>query len=127
MRISDWSSDVCSSDLSLPRAQGRKNGADLHGFGLYEAPNYDALIDHPVEIGTPQVVRFRAHGAEHEMVFTGKAARLDLKRIDADTRRICEAQIELFEPARHDDPFLDSTDSNFFRTCIIGAREDRLE
>src|SRR3546814_9468857 len=100
MRISDWSSDVCSSDLSLPRAQGRKNGADLHGFGLYEAPNYDALIDHPVEIGTPQVVRFRAHGAEHEMVFTGQAARLDLKRIAADTRRICAAQIELFEPER---------------------------
>src|SRR3546814_17662906 len=104
MRISDWSSDVCSSDLSLPRAQGRKNGADLHGFGLYEAPNYDALIDHPVEIGTPQVVRFRAHGAEHEMVFTGQAARLDRKsgvegkresvRVDLGGRRMIKKKRE---------------------------------
>src|SRR3546814_12707048 len=29
MRISDWSSDVCSSDLGDPRAYGGSGGADL--------------------------------------------------------------------------------------------------
>src|SRR3546814_6196473 len=33
MRISDWSSDVCSSDL------GRDSGSDLQMFGLYIANN----------------------------------------------------------------------------------------
>src|SRR3546814_5904558 len=30
MRISDWSSDVCSSDLSDPRGQGRRLGMAHH-------------------------------------------------------------------------------------------------
>ena len=55
---------------SLPEARGHKGAARRHGFGLYLAPDYDALIDHPVEMGTPQVSRFVAHGAEHELVFT---------------------------------------------------------
>src|SRR5690554_5266062 len=59
---------------SLPEANAKTyaNAAKRHGFGLYEAPDYDALIDHPVELGTPQVVSFQAHGAKHEMVFTGE-------------------------------------------------------
>jgi len=40
-------------------------------LGHFTAPNYDAVIDHPFELGTPQVVTFRARGALHEMVFTG--------------------------------------------------------
>src|SRR3546814_9160155 len=89
MRISDWSSDVCSSDLaflngtgiflcpagreqeachvdicpppharnwkvytSLAEAAGHPRGARRHGFGMYAAPNYGALIDHPIEMGT---------------------------------------------------------------------------
>src|SRR3546814_2378384 len=31
MRISDWSSDVCSSDLNLDRADHRLGGADARG------------------------------------------------------------------------------------------------
>lgn len=83
---------------SLPEAKGHKGAARRHGFGMYAAPNYDALIDHPVEMGTPQVVRFKAHGAEHEMVFTGVIPKLDLKRIADDVQNICASQIELFEP-----------------------------
>ncbi len=79
---------------SLPEATGYPDAAKRHGFGLYRAPDYDALIDHPFELGTPQVVQFEAHGALHEMVFTGLIPNLDLQRIAADTQRICEAQIE---------------------------------
>src|SRR3546814_1003641 len=94
MRISDWSSDVCSSDL---------------------------------EMGRPQVVQFSAHGATHEMVFTGVVPKLDLERIAADTQKICAAQIELFEPLSRRAPFLDSADRYMFMTMATGDGYGGLE
>ncbi|MVW71485.1 M61 family metallopeptidase [Bordetella sp. 15P40C-2] len=112
---------------SLPEARGYRGAARRHGFGLYLAPDYDALIDHPVEMGTPQVARFTAHGAEHEMVFTGVIPNLDLDRIVEDTRRICEAQIALFEPRSKRAPFLDSSDRYVFMTMVVGDGYGGLE
>ncbi len=112
---------------SLPEAQGHPEAAARHGFGMYLAPDYDALIDHPVEMGTPQVVRFKAHGAEHEMVFTGVAPNLDLKRIAADVRRICAEQIALFEPETKAAPFLDSADRYVFMTMVTDTGYGGLE
>lgn len=112
---------------SLPLATGRAAAAKRHGFGLYAAPNYDALIDHPVEMGTPQVARFTAHGAEHELVFTGVIPNLDIKRIAADTKKICEAQIALFEPETLRAPFLDSADRYVFMTMVVGDGYGGLE
>jgi predicted metalloprotease with PDZ domain len=112
---------------SLPEAKGHKGAARRHGFGMYAAPNYDALIDHPVEMGTPQVVRFKAHGAEHEMVFTGVIPKLDLKRIADDVQNICASQIELFEPKTRRAPFLDSADRYVFMTMVTGDGYGGLE
>mgnify|MGYP003111773084 FL=1 len=114
---------------SLPEAnpQHYPKAAKRHGFGLYEAPDYDALIDHPVEMGTPQVVSFQAHGTEHEMVFTGEIPGLDLKRIAADTQKICEAQIALFEPQTKAAPFLDSASRYVFMTMVTGNAYGGLE
>jgi predicted metalloprotease with PDZ domain len=112
---------------SLPEAKGHPGSARRHGFGLYAAPDYDALIDHPVEMGTPQVVRFKAHGAEHEMVFTGVVPKLDLKRIAADVQNICTSQIELFEPVSRRAPFLDSSDRYVFMTMVTGDGYGGLE
>ena len=112
---------------SLPEAAGHERAAKRHGFGMYIAPNYDALIDHPVEMGTPQVVRFKAHGADHEMVFTGVLPELDLKRIAADTQKICEAQIAFFEPESRRAPFLDSSDRYVFMTMVTGDGYGGLE
>lgn len=112
---------------SLTEATGQAGAARRHGFGLYAAPNYDALIDHPVEMGTPQVVHFKAHGAEHEMVFTGVIPKLDLKRIAADVQNICAAQIELFEPVSRRAPFLDSADRYVFMTMVTADGYGGLE
>lgn len=112
---------------SLPEAVGHPEAARRHGFGMYRAPDYDALIDHPVEMGTPQVVQFKAHGAVHEMVFTGVAPNLDLARIAADTQRICEAQIAFFDPGHHRAPFLDSSDRYVFLTMLTGDGYGGLE
>lgn len=112
---------------SLPEAADHPKAAKRHGFGMYVAPDYDALIDHPVEMGTPQVVRFKAHGAVHEMVFTGVAPNLDLARIASDTHEICAAQIEFFEPESKLAPFLDSSDRYVFMTMVTGDGYGGLE
>ncbi len=112
---------------SLPLASGRAAAARRHGFGLYSAPDYDALIDHPVEMGTPRVARFTAHGAEHELVFTGVLPNLDIRRIAADVKKICEAQIALFEPESLRAPFLDSADRYVFMTMVVGDGYGGLE
>lgn len=112
---------------SMPEAKGHQGAAKRHGFGLYKAPDYDALIDHPFELGTPQVIQFEACGALHEMVFTGVIPNLDLERIAADTKQICEAQIALFEPESKAVPFLDSSDRYVFMTMVTGDDYGGLE
>jgi len=112
---------------SLPEATGYPGAARRHGFGLYHAPDYDALIDHPVEMGTPQVARFDVHGAEHELVFTGVIPRLDIDRIAADVQRICATQIAFFEPRSRRAPFLDSSDRYVFMTMVTGDGYGGLE
>ena len=81
---------------------------DARGFGLYQADNYNELIDHPFEIGHLLRLRFRAHGTPHEMVIA-HADRLqdqiDIRRLAADLRRICETEIALFEPEHPRAPF----------------------
>lgn len=68
-------------------------------FGSYAAANYDELIDHPVEMGTFQLASFKAHGVPHEIAITGNVPNLDMERLSADLKKICETQIAFFEPA----------------------------
>jgi predicted metalloprotease with PDZ domain len=75
---------------SLPRA-----GASPYGFGRFAAANYDELIDHPVEMGSFDLVHFEAGGARHDIAVTGRH-RGDLARFAKDLQRVCQAQIDLF-------------------------------
>ena len=93
----------------------------------YRANNYDELVDHPIEMGRPQVARFKACGAEHEMVFTGLIPNLDIKRITQDVKKICEAQIRFFEPETGLAPFLDSALKYVFLTTVVGDGYGGLE
>ncbi|WP_211444905.1 M61 family metallopeptidase [Collimonas humicola] len=79
---------------ALPTLKAKRGG-----FGSYAAANYDELIDHPVEMGTFQLLSFKAHGVPHEMAITGNVPNLDLARLSADLKKICETQIAFFEPA----------------------------
>jgi predicted metalloprotease with PDZ domain len=112
---------------SLPPAAGEPDAAPPRGFGAYRAPDYDALIDFPVEIGTPQCISFDAHGAVHDLVFTGVAPQLDLQRIADDVQKICAAQIELFEPDTRRAPFLDSAGRYVFLAMVTGDGYGGLE
>ncbi len=66
---------------------------DAAGFGLYQAANYDELVDCPVEMGTFWSARFQAGGVPHRLVVAGAAPSFDGKRLLADTRKICETAI----------------------------------
>lgn len=65
------------------------------GFGRYRAEHYDALIDHPVEMGEFSHAVFSACGVPHEVVITGRH-RADLSRLTRDLEKICTTQITLF-------------------------------
>ena len=72
--------------------------AKRYGFGTYIAADYDELIDHPVELGEFSLASFNAHGVPHDIVITGNVPNLDLPRLSADLKKICETQIAFFEP-----------------------------
>jgi predicted metalloprotease with PDZ domain len=66
---------------------------DATGRGVYEAADYDELVDHPVELGRFWRGCFEAAGVPHEFVVAAALPDFDGERLLADTRRICEAQI----------------------------------
>jgi predicted metalloprotease with PDZ domain len=78
-------------------------------------------------MGRPQVARFRACGAQHELVFTGVLPALDLQRITRDIKRICEEQIRFFEPTSARAPFLDGASKYVFMTMVTGDSYGGLE
>lgn len=84
---------------TLPRA-----GAPAHGFGRYRAGSYDELVDHPVEMGEFDLVRFDACGVPHEVAITGRHD-ADGTRLAADLAAICAEQIRMFEPESVRAPF----------------------
>ena len=66
---------------------------DAAGRGVYEAADYDELVDHPVELGSFWRGRFDAGGVPHDVVVAGALPDFDAERLLADARRICAAQI----------------------------------
>jgi predicted metalloprotease with PDZ domain len=101
----------------------RELKARRHRFGSYIADNYDELIDHPVEMGAFELIRFDAHGVPHEMAITGKVPNLDTARLTADLKKICEHQIALFEPASKRAPM----ERYVFLTMVVGDGYGGLE
>lgn len=68
---------------------------DTSGFGLYQANDYDDLIDHPVEIGTHTDFNFEVEKTKHKFALTG-IHRADNKRLKNDLTRICQTHCTLF-------------------------------
>ena len=69
---------------------------DKKGFGLYQAPNYDELVDSPVELGAFWSGSFVACGVPHRFVVAGALPSFDGERLLADTQKICEAAIRFW-------------------------------
>ncbi|WP_419686089.1 M61 family metallopeptidase [Burkholderia theae] len=104
---------------ALPEARGTKR----YGFGAYRASNYDELSDHPVTIGEFALATFDAHGVPHDIVVAGRVTQLDLERLRTDLKRVCEAQIALFEPKSKKAPM----DRYVFMTLAVSDGYGGLE
>ncbi len=63
---------------------------------LYQAADYDELLDHPFELGTFWRGEFQARGVPHEFVVAGALPIFDGERLLRDAQRICEAQIDFW-------------------------------
>src|SRR5471030_315057 len=103
---------------SLPELKAKR-----YGFGTYIASNYDELIDHPVEQGDFALATFKAHGIPHDIVISGRVPNLDLPRLSADLKKICETQIAFFEPKAKKAPM----DRYVFMTLAVGDGYGGLE
>ena len=68
---------------------------DDAGFGSYEAPSYQVLIDYPVETGDFQTLEFVLADIPHKMVFVD-AEGADLDRIRRDLMPICSEHVAMF-------------------------------
>ncbi|CUI07171.1 protease, putative [Janthinobacterium sp. CG23_2] len=98
-------------------------GAKRYGFGTYVAGDYDELIDHPVEMGDFALATFKAHGIAHDIVVSGRVPNLDMGRLQADLKAICETQIAFFEPRTRRAPM----DRYVFLTLAVGDGYGGLE
>jgi len=92
---------------------------DAQGFGLYAAENYEALIDHPFELGTFRRFEFEADGVPHALVISGRVE-ADFTRVTTDLSKICAVQRTMFgsEPA---------LDRYLFLTNVVAAGYGGLE
>jgi predicted metalloprotease with PDZ domain len=98
-------------------------GAERYGFGTYVAAGYDELIDHPVEMGDFALASFKAHGIPHDIVISGRVPNLDMGRLQADLKKVCETQIAFFEPKSKRAPM----ERYVFLTLAVGDGYGGLE
>ena len=82
--LGDWS---CATTLKL---KSKHKGCEI-----YQAHNYQDLIDHPVEMADFTRFEFEVSGIPHAMTLTGQHT-TDITRLRADLIRICQHHIDFF-------------------------------
>ncbi len=128
LRVEGQDEQPCSVELLPPQGEAYRDWrvattlpaleAAAYEFGLYQAADYDELIDHPVEMGDFTLLEFEACGIPHAMVLTGKHY-ADAERLKRDLARICEYHIGLYGEA----PF----EHYLFQTMVVGNGYGGLE
>ncbi len=93
--------DVVIEPPHDPACKGWRVATTLHavdvrppGFGSYRAQSYEELVDHPVEMGTFELVEWAAGGVPHQMAVTGRA-RFDKERLQKDCAAVCAEHIRM--------------------------------
>ncbi|WP_296509760.1 peptidase M61 [Rhodoferax sp.] len=85
---------------------------DKAGFGLYQAPDYDTLVDCPVEMGPFWSGSFEVFGVPHRFVVAGAPPSFDGEQLLADTRAICEAEMRFWHGSALEQYQKDSSSRN---------------
>lgn len=96
----------CSVDIQLPEGDAyvhwrvatglaRDAQTELFKSGRYLADDYDALIDHPVEMGNFSEAHFVLDDVPHHIVISGRH-QTHMPRLLADVEKICRTHIDMF-------------------------------
>jgi predicted metalloprotease with PDZ domain len=106
------------------------------GPRVFEAADYDELVDHPFELGRFWRGQFTAAGVPHEFVVAGAWPGFDGERLLADTKKICDAQIAFWHGPKGKPPYdryvflLNAVEDGYgglehrASTALIAARRD---
>jgi predicted metalloprotease with PDZ domain len=62
----------------------------------FRAPDYDELVDAPIDCGKPVELGTRAGGVPHRIVLCGEGGNYEPHRLESDLGRIAEAAIQVF-------------------------------
>ena len=98
-------------------ATGLKKVAELN----FEAPNYQDLVDHPVEMADFTLFDFQVAGVEHQMAITG-VHNTDIARLKQDLKTICNHHVGFFN---NDTPFDDYLFLTLVKTKGYGGLEHK--
>jgi predicted metalloprotease with PDZ domain len=96
---------------------------DRYGFGKYQVPQYDALIDHPISMGRFVKISWNSYGITHQIVFQGLEDALNLSLLKVDLKAICDSHITFFDPIHHVTPF----SQYIFHVNVVGNGYGGLE
>ncbi|MGH7271672.1 MAG: M61 family metallopeptidase [Polyangiaceae bacterium] len=83
---------------ALPAAEVSDPAAQIHGTHVFDAPDFDTLVDCPIELGTHREERFDAAGKAHRFAVWPREglSDADAGRLVADTTAIIEREAKLF-------------------------------
>ncbi|HTT25476.1 MAG TPA: hypothetical protein VMH90_00745, partial [Thermoplasmata archaeon] len=84
-------------ELAIDRPEGWRIVTELEEVGdhppTFRAPNYDELIDAPIDVGTPTVLTIHPGGIRHRISLCGPGGNYEAHRLEEDIGKIVEAAI----------------------------------
>src|SRR5229473_2323280 len=104
LRYLVYANELSVRTSHLDGTHGYFNGASMFFYseafrdwegGDLIAPNYDELIDSPVEVGPQAPLEFQVAGVPHQVVLWGEA-QLDRAKLLADLAKVCETEAQMF-------------------------------
>jgi len=115
LKVHDFENESCEVEIYQPpkhQAKGHwKIATTLEKLGeskthsTFLAPNYNRLIDHPVEMADYQSFDFSVSGIPHQMVLTGEHS-TDIDRLTTDLELLCQHHVDFFGNATPFDRYL---------------------
>ncbi|MEZ4820909.1 MAG: PDZ domain-containing protein [Ignavibacteria bacterium] len=104
MFVQEMQDKKCILEIDLPSSWKKiSTGLEKISENIYEAENYDILIDSPVAIGNQEILEFEIKGVRHYICMSGKG-NYDPEIIKKDFKLIAEEEIKFFGgeiPYRH--------------------------
>lgn len=83
----------------LPRGWQVATAMPVAAGGGWQAADYDALVDHPFELGPFWRGQFETGGVPHALVVSGAWPHADLARLQDDAQHICRTVQAFWQPA----------------------------